>query len=155
MRHVDGATKPWTAKARQRKWKISKYEMLSGWKNVQQLISQQAGQNRHKDQNTDLIPQAKFLILRLNWFVDERFNVTIEQHHTDDFDDCVGEVELSEGISADGGKNDANKTREILDRMSRDIDMFMREYQALFPRGRTLGALSTYLERSMGKQCSK
>jgi hypothetical protein len=98
------------------------YELLSGWKNVQQFLSEWAGQNRDQDQNMDLLQLAKFLILHRNWFVNERFEVAIELHHTDDFDDCIGEVELSKEISIDDGKDGASKACEILGRMSKDID---------------------------------
>jgi hypothetical protein len=103
----------------------------------------------------DLLPLAKLLIHRRNWFVNERFEVAIDLHHTDDFDGCIGEVEQSEEISIDDGKNGASKACEILGRMSKDIDVFMRQHQVLFPKGRPLSALGAYLERNMRKHSSK
>ena len=98
------------------------------------------------DQNSGLVPLAKFLIVRTHYYVSDRFEVATEIHHTNNFEDSVGEVNLLEETLADNRKDtthDACKAR--MKRMSMDINIFMQQHQELFPKERPSSALKAYL----------
>jgi hypothetical protein len=78
-----------------------------------------------KDEKMDLLLIVKFLVMRQEWFVDERFEVAIE-HHSDDFDNCIGEVEYFQEVSVADGKHGATDALKISEVITEDFDAFMR-----------------------------